>query len=140
VDKAIAHLQSHAKPKPTPPWQCAKYTRQAIEAGGLVLVQHLNAKDYGTSLLQAGFLEVPGGQTAAWGFVKGDVVVFTSGSTKESAPGHMQMYDGTKWISDHVQKHFIPGSIFRDSSYKVYRHGTFWEAQPTPGAAATQLV
>lgn len=53
VNRAIHYLQANAQPTSTK--ECAKYTRKAIEAGGIRLINTRHAKDYGPSLTKSGF-------------------------------------------------------------------------------------
>ena len=128
LDKAVEHLRKHAQPKST--GNCAHYTREAIEAGGVVLVRHGSAKDYGISLLHAGFREAITNQ-----YVKGDVVIIQG--FQGHPHGHMAMYDGSKWISDFVQSGLYPGPAYREKkpSYKIYRYGVLWDGIQKPQAA-----
>src|SRR3972149_150976 len=53
IHDAVEHLESRAKPQHPKPGeaQCAKYVREAIEAGGIKIKpgdRHESAKDYGT--------------------------------------------------------------------------------------------
>src|SRR5262249_21647392 len=57
--RAIKHLQHKAEPHST--GHCAQYVRQAIEAGGVVLLRHGSAKDYGPSLIAVGFTAISAG-------------------------------------------------------------------------------
>lgn len=75
------------------------------------------AKDYGSSLVGAGFYEVHGDPQP------GDVVVIQA--TGAHTAGHMAMFDGQIWISDFRQLHgFYPGPEYRihRPAYKIYRH------------------
>ena len=74
--------------------ECAKFTRLAILAGG-VKVSNL---------------------------ISGDVAVIQP-YPGENGIGHMTMYDGTRWISDFVQKSMYPGPGYRkmQPSFKIYR-------------------
>jgi hypothetical protein len=117
VSKAIQHLQVEAKPTSTR--ECAKYTRRAIEAGGIRLMNTQHAKDYGLSLRASGFREV----TSSGPFRAGDVAVIQS--IEGHPDGHMCMFDGNIWISDFKQFHgFYPSHAYRSKkpSYKIYRH------------------
>jgi hypothetical protein len=130
VDKAIAHLRANARP-PYGIRKCAKFVREAIEAGGLriPMVGSDLAKDYGLRLKLAGFLA-----QAATGppYQKGDVAVidgFTSaaeGIKNAHLEGHMAMYDGTQWISDYKQPGTRPyaGSAFDKAKprFVIYRY------------------
>jgi cell wall-associated NlpC family hydrolase len=97
--------------------QCARYVREAVEAGGISLSRTHYAKDYGRNLENAGFARVSGAPQ------RGDVVVI------QPAPGHpaghMAIYNGNIWISDFRQRNgFYPGPAYRSArpSYQMYRH------------------
>jgi len=69
IEKAVKHLNEHAENEPT--GKCARYVRLALQAGGLDLKHHpMSAKDYGPTLLSAGFTkfyefkEMASGQSA----------------------------------------------------------------------------
>ena len=118
VNKAVTHLKNHAEPSSK--GYCGKYVREAIEAGGIRLIRKNSAKDYGSSLNTAGFTEyssVPPG-----GYKAGDIAVIQAPDSKQPN-GHMQMYSGTNWISDFVQKSFWAGPSYRSNtpSFKIYR-------------------
>ena len=118
-EAAISHLNAHAHAGST--GRCAAYTRQAIEAGGggVILHRKHSAKDFGSSLTSAGFIEQPAGQTPA----AGDVVIIQP--IPGHPHGHMAMFNGTLWVSDFKQLHgFYPGHSYRvqKPDYKIYRH------------------
>jgi hypothetical protein len=103
--------------------RCAEYVRRAVEAGGIILEQTLLAKDYGEKLRKAGFLTVN-----ALGYLPqiGDVIVFQG--TSKSTEGHMQIYDGTQWVSDFKQNDPLwpnsdPKSVWQTEkpAYTIYR-------------------
>lgn len=113
---AVAHLSTHARSASH--GKCAEYVRKAVEAGGVRLQRHTSAKDYGGSLIAAGF-------------VAQDVSILTAGDVVVIQPvtghrhGHVAMYDGTRWISDFKQPNgFYPGESYRKSkpSFVIYRH------------------
>ncbi len=117
--KAVAYLNSEALAVST--GNCAKYTREAIVAGGITVERTQSAKDYGWNLVLAGFREL---QVSPDTYAAGDVVVIDGFS---SAPdGHMAMYNGTQWVSDFKQRDLYPGPRYRTAQpkYKVYRYGT----------------
>ncbi|MFO6299030.1 hypothetical protein [Rahnella selenatireducens] len=115
-DAAISHIRSNAGSHST--HRCARYTRQAIEAGGVHLDNIPDAKDYGASLERAGFREVPAGST----LVAGDVAIIQPYQGGNPS-GHMTMYDGTTWFSDFRQTSMYPGQGYRNThpAYKIYR-------------------
>lgn len=119
IDDAVKHLDANAHDKSQ--GQCAKYVRQAIEAGGVTISQPrpLYAKDYGPKLAELGFSKI-----AAEGYTpqKGDIVVLQP-PTGQSA-GHIQMYNGSTWESDFVQgTGLYPGPAYRkdEVAYEIYR-------------------
>ena len=99
--------------------KCAQYTREAIEAGGLVLAHNASARQYGDSLQAAGF--TPLNFTPA-AYEKGDVVIIEG--FQGHPHGHMAMYDGTHWVSDFKQRGIYPGHAYRkhQPGFTVYRH------------------
>jgi len=125
--KALKHLQKHANPASQ--GKCAKYTREAIEAGldGAKVPRppSTQAKDYGLGLQAAGFEQLPG---MCGGFKEGDVAIIQG---FEGHPaGHMAMYDGSQWISDFPQNNYVgregglyPGNAYADKrpDFRLYR-------------------
>ena len=98
---------------------CARYVRWALEAGGVDTSGHPDvARKYGPLLEKRGFTEVK--NYDARKPVAGDVAVFQE--RYKGHAGHIQMYDGTRWISDFKQNHFLPGSKYKGIEYKVYRY------------------
>src|SRR6185437_683211 len=71
---AVTHADSHARRHST--GNCARYVREAIDAGGVVLGHTHYAKNYGPVLAASGFQPIHGVPQ------KGDVVVI------QPAPGH----------------------------------------------------
>lgn len=116
-DPNAAANRAEQRSRSTSQGRCAQYVREAIEAGGIVLSHHRDAKDYGSSLENAGFSRVSGTPQ------KGDVIVI------QPAPGHphghMAIYNGSIWISDFMQRNgFYPGPAYRTArpGYQMYRH------------------
>jgi len=130
VQKAVAKLERAGDRSLH---QCAKYVREAIEAGGIVfkeedLPKSHFAKHYGDTLEKYGFVneaEASVGQgfppNKSYTPKAGDVVVIQSTST--SPEGHMAMFSGKQWISDFKQREFWPGPDYREQkpSYVIYR-------------------
>src|SRR5689334_24816601 len=100
-NKAINYLRSNAESGSL--GCCAQYTREAIEAGGVALRRHADAKDYGISLIAVGFQPIllPYPRIS---FLPGDVVVMDG--IPGHPEGHMAMFDGKIWISDFKQRDF----------------------------------
>lgn len=118
AEDAIRYARRHAAAGSL--HRCAEYTRNAIEAGGLSLLRHPLAKDYGSSLTRAGFQEVPD----TGHYLAGDVVVIQGMQGHEA--GHMAIFDGNLWISDFVQHspNVYPGPLYRKvrPRFAVYRY------------------
>jgi peptidoglycan hydrolase-like protein with peptidoglycan-binding domain len=98
--------------------RCAYYVRIAVEAGGVTLVRHVSAKDYGSSLVAVGFSAVNTSEYQA-----GDVAIIQP--IPGHPHGHATMYNGSQWISDFRQNNGLyPGSSYRKikPSYAIYRH------------------
>lgn len=115
-NKAVAYLRKNALPASR--GLCAKFVRQAIRAGNIVVQSTGSSKDYGPLLRKAGFVEIPSSSS----LLPGDVVVIQP--TIGHPHGHMAMFDGKIWISDFRQYHgFYPGQTYRTlkPSYKFYR-------------------
>lgn len=115
VHSAVQYLDWHAHGHSM--GRCAEYTRMAVEHGGIMLERHGSAKDYGNSLLHAGFVEVHHDD-----YRPGDVAVIQP--IPGHPHGHMCMYDGEHWVSDFKQRTLYPGESYRayKPTYKVYRH------------------
>ena len=98
---------------------CAKHVQQALEAGGVSGAGHpAYARQYGPYLLTRGFVAVPQEQYQPQ---KGDIVVIQP-SANSAGPGHIAMYDGSQWISDHRQKSFWGSSDQPNPRrYRFYR-------------------
>ena len=133
IDKAVAHLDKsahkdlHGTDKSV--GRCAEYVRKAIEAGGVHLIRHQSAKDYGSSLEKVGMKPLPG--TPHNSFLAGDVAVIQP--IAGHPHGHMAMFNGKIWISDFRQWHgFYPGPSYRKLKppYKIYRISLIVAAPP----------
>ncbi len=100
--------------------RCARYVTEALIAGGANVQRLGSAYLYGPQLLQAGFEEVLerwGGLVDLTNFSPqvGDVAVFDR--TAIHKDGHIEGFDGNKWVSDHFQLHYNP---YRDPSTSGY--------------------
>ena len=119
IENAVEHLDENAHK--TSQGKCAAYVREAIEAGGVKIgwPRPLYAKDYGPTLTEKGFKKIDSKDYVPQ---KGDIVVLQP--PKGQTAGHIQMYDGSKWVSDFEQGDGIyPGSAYRKEKvdYEIYR-------------------
>lgn len=96
--------------------KCAEYVRIAIETGLGKTIQRTNsAKDYGESLIKAGYTKLP-----AKTIIKiGDVLIFPGGV--KNPHGHIQIYTKNGWISDYKQKSYYPNALYKKSTPTLYR-------------------
>jgi hypothetical protein len=99
---------------------CAMYCRMGLEAAGLNTAdrpQSGDAGDYGPFLMRHGAQVVPPGSYTPQ---VGDVVVFDK--TDQHPYGHIEMYDGSHWVSDFKQHSISP---YRDAGttppFTIYR-------------------
>ncbi len=106
--------------------KCAKYVRLALEGGGFNTAGHpVDAKNYNH------FLRVRGWQvvSTSQGFqpLKGDIAVFRDfqGDKRYHSAGHIQMFNGNRWISDFRQNGFWAGGDYRrhQPSFVILRFG-----------------
>lgn len=113
---AVTYLGEHARSASH--GRCAEYVRKAVEAGGLRLNRRTSAKDYGDSLVAAGFTAQEVSILNA-----GDIVVIQPITGHRH--GHVAMYDGTKWVSDFKQNNGLyPSESYRKlkPTFVIYRH------------------
>ena len=91
------------------------------------------ACNYGPFLLKKGFNQINITDPNNYTLIKGDIVVFDTypGQPKDPA-GHIQMYNGEKWVSDFVQRRFWPSTAYendykkrkeekREVNFKIFR-------------------
>lgn len=99
--------------------RCARYVRQALQSAGYEFTPNPSAYQYETrgTLAKAGFTKISNDMPAQ----VGDVVVFDRSS--KHPHGHIQIFDGSNWISDFRQNSISPYSniygysTWRDSQY-----------------------
>lgn len=134
LEVAIAHLNQAAGTQSK--HQCAKYTMDAINSGGLLVHRTAAAKNFGPFLEAAGFKPVAAINPLG-PFQRGDVVVIQS-YTGGNPNGHMAMFNGKEWVSDfhqglaHGSSVYSVGPGYRKfkPSFKVYR---YQESAPSTG-------
>ena len=122
-DKAASWADSHAHNASTG-W-CARYVRQALEAGGehLGMIPYaymyndkLKASNRFKPVVQSNSERLPDDYTPD----KGDVAVI--GRSKSHPYGHIAIYDGQKWVSDFKQKSWHGMKQFEGNDYTIWRH------------------
>jgi len=124
IENAVNYLNNNSLEKSS--GRCAYFVRQALEAGGINTNPHpISAKDYGSYLIEWGFSTV---SRTNYIPIKGDISVIQPYSGG-SPHGHIQMYNGSIWLSDFKQKiDFWPGGGYRlkQPDYQIYR----WNNKP----------
>ncbi len=120
IDKAVKELNSNSNSNSL--GKCAKFVRFALEAGGInTNGRPGSAKDYDSFLENRGFSVI---NKSGYTPKVGDIVVIESFQGKNfHEHGHIQMWNGEKWVSDFRQSGFWPGGDYRNSkpSYKIIR-------------------
>ena len=113
-NKFVAALNHNALP-PFGQGICAKHVRIALETAGVNSAGHpVSAKDYGPFLKNVGFALVTDTPYTAQ---LGDIAVIQR--TSKSVHGHIAGYDGTRWVSDFVQKELYPGPSYRTEKPRI---------------------
>lgn len=80
-----------------------KFVKNALSKAGYTFVAPASASDYPAKALpDMGFVKID--NKTPWN--PGDIIVFSS--NKHYPNGHIQIYDGANWISDHVQPSWSP--------------------------------
>ena len=98
---------------------CARYVRKALQAAGYSFTPNASAYQYATrgTLANAGFVKISNNTSPQ----VGDVVVYSR--TAKHKHGHIQIFDGSRWVSDFVQPDKTPYSdhfnytTWRDARY-----------------------
>lgn len=120
IDKAVKALNSNSNSNSL--GKCAKFVRFALEAGGInTNGRPGSAKDYDGFLENRGFTIL---NKSGYNPKVGDIIVMESFQGKKfHEHGHIQMWNGEKWVSDFRQSGFWPGGDYRTfkPSYKIIR-------------------
>lgn len=121
VEAAVKHLNDNALANSS--GRCARYVRQALEAGKVINSSYpVHAKDYGPTLTGKGFVQIPASAQTPYEPQKGDIAViqpYEGGSIS----GHICMYNGAQWVSDFKQRDMWGGPGYRSAmpAYAIYR-------------------
>jgi hypothetical protein len=122
VPRLSLTLRNNAKPHSIR--RCAHYVRLALEAGGVNTSGHpAHAKDWGAVLLRNGYQKLSVSSLESYSAQPGDVAIIQP-CVGGSISGHIQVWDGRRWISNFIQQDFWPGSGYRKSkpAFAIYRH------------------
>lgn len=108
--------------------RCALYVRKALQAAGYSFTPQESAYMYATNgtLQGAGFVKISKDNYEPQ---VGDVVVWHR--TGKHPHGHIQIYNGSRWVSDFNQPKFSPYS--QPGSYTVWRDARYLDASNSQG-------
>ncbi len=107
--------------------RCAMYVRKALQAAGYSFTPQSSAYQYAHgTLVEAGFTRISSDNYVPQ---VGDVVVFNR--TSKNPHGHIQIYDGSQWISDFRQPNFSP--YRQHNGYSVWRDARYLDATSNTG-------
>ncbi len=107
--------------------RCAMYVRKALQSAGYSFTPQPSAYQYANgTLASAGFTRISNDNYVPQ---IGDVVVFNR--TSKNPHGHIQIYDGSQWVSDFRQPNFSP---YRNhNGYSVWRDTRYLDATSNTG-------
>lgn len=107
--------------------RCALYVRKALQSAGYKFTPNPSAYQYAHGTLAgAGFTKINNNNYVPQ---VGDVVVFNR--TSKNPHGHIQIYDGSQWVSDFRQSKFSP--YRQHNGYTVWRDTRYLDASANTG-------
>lgn len=107
--------------------RCALYVRRALQAAGYSFTQQPSAYMYANgTLASAGFVKLSNSNYVPQ---VGDVAVFNRSG--KNPHGHIQIYDGSQWVSDFRQPKFSPYT--QHNGYSVWRDARYVDASANTG-------
>lgn len=99
----VAARNARKSARSAPGGTATKFIKNALSKAGYTFTAPAAASEYPAKALpDMGFVKVD--NSSAW--IVGDIIVFSSNKTHPN--GHIQIYDGANWISDHIQPNWIP--------------------------------
>lgn len=117
----VASRAAHARSQ----GRCAMYVRKALQQAGYQFTPQSSAYMYANGTLKsAGFVQISANNYQPQ---VGDVVVFNR--TAKNPHGHIQIYDGSQWVSDFRQPKFSPYS--QHNGYSIWRDARFASSNGT---------
>ena len=118
IEKAVEYVNNNAETKSL--GKCARYVREAINAGGITNIYGHATEYFDTDkLVKYGFTKI-GTDLDSINLIKGDIAAF--GSVKGHPYGHIAMWNGTNWVSDFKQKSFwVANQYSVEKKYAIYR-------------------
>lgn len=111
---ASTYVTKNAAPSST--GYCARFVRKGLQAAGYKFTPLPYAKDYNNgAMTKMGFSTIANDSKPQ----KGDVMVMPAQGGHKA--GHMQIYNGSNWVSDFVQPRANPWSNVSNLNYTMYR-------------------
>lgn len=100
---------------------CAKYVANALQGAGFKFTRQNSAFQYHTNGIMKGMGFVAINANTA--YQCGDVAVWPAHGGKGGGGihGHIQIYNGKNWVSDFIQRSFVPGKYYGNSTPTLYR-------------------
>ena len=99
---------------------CAKYVANALQGAGFKFTRQNSAFQYHTNGIMTGMGFVAINSTS---YQIGDVVVWAAhgGAGGGGIHGHIQIFNGKSWVSDFIQRSFVPGKYYNGGKSTLYR-------------------
>jgi flagellum-specific peptidoglycan hydrolase FlgJ len=99
---------------------CAKYVANALQGAGFKFTRQNSAFQYHTNGIMTGMGFVAINSTS---YQIGDVVVWAAhgGAGGGGVHGHIQIFNGKNWVSDFIQRSFVPGKSYGGGKSTLYR-------------------
>ncbi len=99
---------------------CARYVANALQGAGYKFTRQNSAYMYHSNGILSGCGFVP---VNTQSYQIGDVAVWPAhgGAGGGGVHGHIQIFNGKNWVSDFIQRGFVPGKSYGNSKPTVYR-------------------
>ena len=99
---------------------CARYVANALQGAGFKFTRQNSAFQYHTNGIMTGMGFVAINSTS---YQIGDVVVWAAhgGAGGGGIHGHIQIFNGKNWVSDFIQRSFVPGKNYNGGKSTLYR-------------------
>lgn len=129
IPDLINQMNSGTGGRTTSGGNCANATKKGLNAGfgnnsGNSL--HNGPQNYGPGLEKLGFSPIP--YTGVQNLKPGDIMIFQPWTGKAGGNGHIQVWNGSQWVSDYMQANMRdgypgPGSTYEahNPAYQLYR-------------------
>jgi RHS repeat-associated protein len=118
-------MNKNAAGRTTSGGQCAGAVKKGLVKGGLDVSRlHNGPQNYGSGLVSLGFQPIDNHASLK----PGDIMIFQPWKNKPGGNGHIQVWNGSQWVSDYMQENMRsgypgPGSTYErnDPLHQLYR-------------------